>query len=270
MRFNASCDLKGGLGNQIFQIFATISYAFDHDINFSFMWNNKSNGGRSTYWINFFVHLQPYLVASLPLSIRYIEPCFSYRQLPQSHANMVFDGYFQSEKYFKNHYDKICDLIRLEDMKQVVKEKAVSLCLPLENTVSIHFRRGDYKNLTHFHPLMDQSFYLPALSAVSNKVKNVLYFCEEEDVIDVNKMVVDLQHIFSELSFTLCPVTLCDWEQLLLMSLCTHNIIANSSFSWWGAYFNSNPDKIIVRPSLWFNSKDMDTSDLCPPSWIVR
>jgi hypothetical protein len=59
-----------------------------------------------------------------------------------------------------------------------------------------------------------------------------------------------------------------DWHQLLLMSLCRDNIIANSSFSWWGAYFNSHDDKIVVCPSIWFG-KDakIDTSDLCPKSW---
>ena len=73
---------------------------------------------------------------------------------------------------------------------------------------------------------------------------------------------------FPELEFHKADDTMEDWEQLLLMSCCHHNIIANSSFSWWGAYFNTNSNKIVCYPSLWFGQKILnDTKDICPLEW---
>ena len=74
---------------------------------------------------------------------------------------------------------------------------------------------------------------------------------------------------YPQLNFIQCNY-IQDWEQLLLMSLCNHNIIANSTFSWWGAYFNTNPGKIVCYPSVWFGSKCINNStrDLFPENWI--
>ena len=69
--------------------------------------------------------------------------------------------------------------------------------------------------------------------------------------------------------FIQCSYSVNDYEQLLLMSLCHHNIIANSTFSWWGAYFNSNPEKVDCYPSTWFGAKCNHSSrDLFPDNWV--
>jgi hypothetical protein len=95
-----------------------------------------------------------------------------------------------------------------------------------------------------------------------------MYFCEDVDISDVNEVISYLSKIFTKLEFIRGENNLEDWEQMLLMSCCHHNIIANSSFSWWSAYFNSWEDKIVCYPSVWFGpSVQKNTKDLCPPNW---
>ena len=97
----------------------------------------------------------------------------------------------------------------------------------------------------------------------------MLYFCEREDNYDVLQMISKLSEIYSGFTFMKVDDTIDDWKQMLLMSLCHHNIIANSSFSWWGAYFNENNRKIVCYPSLWFGPAlaQKDVSDMTPPEW---
>jgi hypothetical protein len=104
---------------------------------------------------------------------------------------------------------------------------------------------------------------------IKNKTNNVLYFCEDDDVETVEKAIDALRIDFPLLHFSRASSTQTDWEQMLLMSLCRHNIIANSSFSWWAAYFNSNVTKLVCYPEKWFGpATSNDTSDLFPEDWI--
>jgi hypothetical protein len=96
-----------------------------------------------------------------------------------------------------------------------------------------------------------------------------MYFCEESDLGDALEKIQHLVQAFPTFKFVRGNNTLADWEQLLLMSCCHHNIIANSSFSWWGAYFNTHDDKIVCYPSVWFGpAANLNTRDLCPPEWM--
>jgi hypothetical protein len=96
----------------------------------------------------------------------------------------------------------------------------------------------------------------------------VIYFCEDVDIQIVEETIHKLKQKFSY-NFIRGDNTLQDWEQMLYMSLCSHNIIANSTFSWWGAYFN-NKDKIVCYPSIWFGPEltQHNTKDLYPDGWI--
>ncbi len=265
-----TCELMGGLGNQLFQIFATISYAYKTYNNFNFL-NVEKLGNRCTFWNTFFSKLKPYLLEQLPpLTIVY-EPRFNYTYIPLYVGNqsIMLHGYFQSEQYFKEYYPQIYTLLHISDMKNSLIQK---INIDLTNTISMHFRLGDYKKLQHCHPIAPYEYYKKALLYIQHRNQHqpftVIYFCEDEDIHDVSIVVEKLQHSFPHFIFTRGDNQLQDWEQMLFMSLCQHNIIANSSFSWWGAYFNSNSSKIVCYPSIWFGPQlNHDTSDLCPVEW---
>ena len=143
--------------------------------------------------------------------------------------------------------------------------------IQLNNTISIHFRLGDYKNLQHFHPIMQYDYYKKSLLFIQDKNKDItdiLFFCEDDDINDVIETINKLKIALPNMHFIRASNLLKDWEQLLLMSCCKHNIIANSSYSWWGAYLNTNPNKIICYPSIWFGQQaQLNTCDLCPQEW---
>jgi hypothetical protein len=144
-----------------------------------------------------------------------------------------------------------------------------------DNTISIHFRLGDYKHLQQYHPIMKYEYYKKALTTLLKKDNinqndlNILYLCEDEDVHIVGDIIYKLTQDFPNINMERGGEYLEDWEQMLLMSLCKYNIIANSTFSWWGAYFNSNPDKIVYYPAIWFGPEiNHNTDDLFPSDWI--
>lgn len=283
-----TCDLRGGLGNQLFEIFATISYAIKTSIPFKFL-NIKSMGGgtcteRYTFWETFFSNLKPFLIESLIQPIHVIkENGFPYNALPvheMVNRNIVLYGYFQSYKYFQQNFTSICRLIGLDKMKKILLEKLQTIygenikhIINEKETISMHFRIGDYKNVPDFHPILNYEYYHQSLNKIKSIYPNdtftIYYFCEEEDIRDVSTKISILKINFPNYSFIRGDNTLADWEQMLFMSCCHHNIIANSSFSWWSAYFNNKSDKIVCYPSVWFGEKaNIDTRDLCPPEWI--
>jgi hypothetical protein len=273
-----TCNLMGGLGNQIFQIFATISYAIRCNKPFRFLDAHQLGGGsttiRYTYWNSFFANLRHFLIHEFPPLRILREPDFPYNELPffESDREIMLYGYFQSYKYFDNEYALICRIIGLDDMKTELLNKLALTKSDLDETISMHFRLGDYKKIQHVHPLVTYEYYEKALTHIKERnVGNsfeVLYFCEEDDIEDVLITINKLSIVFPTYSFTRGEKTLADWEQLLLMSCCHHNIIANSSFSWWAAYFNSHKDKIVCYPSVWFGeAANNDTKDLCPPTF---
>ena len=274
-----TCNLMGGLGNQLFQIFATISYAIKSKNRFAFLSQETLGGGsttiRYTFWNTFFSNLKTFLVKDLPVVRVMKETGFVYNELRVSemiNQNIMLYGYFQSYKYFQSNYSTICRLIGLGKMKVALLEKLNIENHELNDTVSMHFRIGDYKKIQDYHPLATYEYYERALGFIQNLKKDInfeiQYFCEDVDIEDVLLIINKLVIQFPSYKFVRGEKTLKDWEQMLLMSCCRHNIIANSSFSWWSAYFNFYTDKIVCYPSVWFGSKtNNDMSDLCPPEW---
>ena len=103
----------------------------------------------------------------------------------------------------------------------------------------------------------------------TNEKFDILCFSEKEDEIDVNNRIEYIKKSFPTFNFIKVSYDISDWEQLLIMSFCRHNIIANSTFSWWSAYMNDNVNKIIIYPLPWFSeTANINTSDLFPNKWI--
>ena len=157
-------------------------------------------------------------------------------------------------------------------MKETILQKLDTTADSFDNTISMHFRIGDYKKLQDYHPLATYEYYERALGLIQKLKKGInfeiLYFCEDGDIEDVLTIINKLESKFPSYKFVRGEKNMEDWEQMLLMSCCHHNIIANSSFSWWGAYFNFYTDKIVCYPSVWFGAKtNNDVSDLCPQEW---
>ena len=277
-----TCNLMGGLGNQLFQIFTTISCALESTNQFVFT-NAKTLGTgnttvRITYWNTFLFELKPFLTNLFPTMTQIKENGFHYQDIPihlLQNKDVCLFGYFQSYKYFQPRTNFIYKMLKIQQKKKEVFDKCGYSKKYLEDTISLHFRMGDYKKSPNVHPIMPYEYYENAISKIylknPKKMLNVIYFCENEDIDDVNEKIIRLQFKFPKYIFVRASYTcmLEDWEQMLLMSMCKYNVIANSSFSWWSAYLNTEKDRHIYYPDVWFGKAcNHDLKDLFPPSWI--
>jgi hypothetical protein len=247
-----------------------------------------------TYWDSFLKELEKNTmlidIKNLKYSV-YKEKEFKYNKIQimpnliKKNGGVMLYGYFQSYKYFDKEYKNIAKYIKLDESRSEVRNMYYKK-YENSNVISVHFRMGDYKNLQNCHPILGEDYYINSINFILSKKRStikwtILYFCEEEDMDEVQSKVEKIKkecmEYFCEkgqeyeLEFERaggeCKIE--DWRQLLLMSCCQHNIIANSSFSWWAAYFNDNSEKIICYPETWFGSQlsNHNTSDMCPKSW---
>jgi len=276
-----TCNLKGGLGNQLFQIFATIAYAMSHNKPFFFLNLSTLGSGltiRPTYWDSFLQGLKSFLKTTeqMPQFLTIREQSFHFTPIPQNFVagyGIVLDGYYQSYKYFQRYQTLIYILIKLDIKQHMIRGiESFRNHLDFSSTTSLHFRIGDYQLYPDTHPILPLNYYKNALKYVmdqSTNFVNVLYFCEDADLAKVETMIGELKTVFPTLKFCRANPTLSDWEQMLLMSVCRNNIIANSTFSWWGAYLNQDQIKTVCYPTHWFGKGvNHDTIDMFPEDWM--
>jgi len=183
-----------------------------------------------------------------------------------SHKIVYYSGYWQSEKYFENAEDSIRQQFTFKEKLISEKNKAFIKQYSNKNTVSIHIRRGDYVTNTDANILLgglcDLSYYHNAISYIKKNVSQLYFQFYSDDIDWVKENFIDLENV----QFIDWNHQTDSWQDMMLMSKCKHNIIANSSFSWWGAWLNNNPNKIVIAPSKWFNSHE--TLDIVPENWI--
>ena len=196
-----------------------------------------------------------------------IEPHYHYwKGVKDSPADCYLAGYWQSEKYF------------LEVDKQIRDDFSFKLPLDVENSewakkigqtnsVSLNVRRGDYvgdsRNLKKYK-LCSIDYYREAIRYIVERIENPHFFIFSDDMAWVKSNL----KINFPYSYVDCNHGENSANDMRLMSLCRHNIIANSSFSWWGAWLNKNSEKIIIAPEHWFNNNFAMTKDLYPSGWV--
>lgn len=261
----------GGLGNQMFQIATVYAYAkrhgFEYGLNFDTCYTPNQGNESSKYKDTFFKDICR--LDDTKFNMSYIEPTFSYVKIIGKNDNLVLEGYFQSEKYFKDYKD---DLIKLFNPYNTLfinaKHEVISFLysfivdkkINYRDLVAVHVRRGDYLKSSDFHTnLTDTDYYKNAMEMFENKmfifVSDDIEWCKEN---------------FKGDNIIYSPFTE-ELQDLLLMSYCGNQIIANSSFSWWGAYLKKNGliDSKIIAPKQWFGPKGpKDTQDIIPEDWI--
>ncbi len=264
--------LTGGLGNQMFQYAAGKALAmqlnvplyidlfyytkktqstyrkfgldlFETDLNF------KSGIGSKLY-VRYKLFLLRHPKLSLKMGFFSDKDALIYDPQFETLKNgIILAGYFQNEKYFKSVEQEIRAGFRFRN-KLDNRNKQIAGSMALTNSVSVHIRRGDYvtDNKTSLKPC-SPDYYKKALDKIRHKISDPSFFVFSDD----------MEWVKQKLNFGSSPVQYIDWNtgnssyiDMQLMSLCKHNIIANSSFSWWGAWLNNNLEKTVIAPDEWF------------------
>ena len=245
-----------GLANQMFQIATALSYGKDNNLEAIFP--ELLNDRFGPYADSIFRKLNKRSYKETEIDLDYVQPGFAYTQIPKSNK-IRLSGYFQSEKFFSHNREYILDKFEPEkEVIQYIKKKYGKL---LEDSISVHVRIGDYKNIQDHHPLISKTNYY---KNVINKTKrkNIVVFSDDIKKTKKIKALRDgrVHYIEGESEII----------DLFFMSMCADNAIVNSSFSWWGAWLNKNVDKIVYYPENWFGpaKSDYNTKDLIPSEWI--
>lgn len=250
--------LQGGLGNQLFQwAFAkSLSIDLDCEIYFDLSFLNANIPGitKRYFELNKFPHITETSATNeyKNLTLQVITDNSSINNINKN-TNYYLNGYFQSEQYFQHNKKLIKQNLKLDTIQNNNTYKDIIN----SNSVSIHVRRTDYLLNQHHHPIQDKIYYDEALSYIKDYDK-IFIFSDDIDWCKNNLKYQNITFVTGQSNI----------EDLILMSNCKHNIIANSSFSWWSAWINDNINKTIVAPKRWFGPNHQYNYEMIPDSWI--
>jgi hypothetical protein len=263
-----SVYIQGGLGNQLFQIFTLLSVCKEQSLDYEILRMNYSPSvtSRKTYYNELFCGLN--LVEKYSKNyIRYNEVNdMKYVHFPKFEKDSLLHGYFQSDKYLTSIRDNILSYISLKEEDKIkvnnklkeLKEKAEG-----KELIFVHIRHGDYIRLSHFHYVLPLEYYQKALSTFDKDKTFFVFFSDDIHFCKSNfKDILNKEFIEME-----------DYLELMLMSEMDGAIIANSSFSWWGAFLlelkrKDNKCKII-QPERWFTTRQLYPNDRLKCEWIT-
>lgn len=284
-------QLTGGLGNQLFQYAFARNLNLTHGIDIKFDINHFFANHQRSFELDKLkievdvataeeinrVRLENSLLSLAKRKVNTLikpyyrksiieEKSFAYDpNLLKVNTNAYISGYFQSEKYFTS----IETFLRKEIVpkENILSSSFYSLQSDMQKSmsVSVHVRRGDYINNPESyqaHGVCEMDYYTSALNLIKGKTNNPIFYIFSDDIRWC------IENFTSEHPFVFITETKSAIEDLFLMASCKHNIIANSSFSWWGAWLNPNANKITIAPKKWFNNRKENTQDLIPEPWI--
>jgi hypothetical protein len=285
--------LLGGLGNQMFQyaagralaikngtnlavdVLALNSYKLHQGYQFPDIFNtNFQIATRTDTWksaglcnINLVQNLISKIIKIEKKSGYVYEPHFNYwpgfKDVPDE---SYISGYWQSEKYFIDFENELRKDFTFKpslnginiDLSEAIKES--------RNSVSLHIRRGDYlsdSKASKIHGACPISYYKNSIRFMSESLNNPKYYIFSDDIDwAIENLSLEDEHIFVKHN-----VGQYSYVDMMLMSMCKHHIIANSTFSWWGAWLNPSKDKIVIAPQKWFGV-NINHTDLIPSNWI--
>jgi len=285
--------LIGGLGNQLFQyafarsLAISNNYDFKIDISefehyklhnyslnhFNIIENIATESDIEKYnfkiykWVNR-IHLLDNIIPLNKRSIVYERKPFEYDEKLLNVSNDTYIiGYFQNEKYFKNIRNVLINDFKIKN--DIYGENGmIADKIKRSNSVSIHIRRGDYinnENTNNIHGTCNLNYYKKSMDMINKKISNPTYFVFSDDIKWAKSNIVTAKDLF----FIDNNNASTNYEDLRLMSLCKINIIANSTFSWWSAWLNNNPNKLVIAPKRWFKDpqKNKMSLNIVPKSW---
>ncbi len=269
----------GRLGNQMFEFAALRGIAAEHGYDMCIP--PADHEGIENYSLHQCFKLDHIKTGFIPDENYSLEQTFHYNNdlFATCPDNTSLYGFFQSWKYFINIHDQIRkDFTFHDDILEPCKE----MIEDLEEPIMLHVRRGDpnltdprgfkwsYTQCGSMHPVQPVEYYEKALSHFDED-QPVVVFSDSVDWVKEQEFFSGDRFLISEPEDKYADGSFTPYADLCLMSLCSHAIIANSSMSWWGAWLQSNPNKKVIAPKMWFGPdyKDKDTKDLYCPTWIV-
>jgi Glycosyl transferase family 11 len=253
--------LNGGLGNQMFEVAAAYAYGQNHQKKLIMDHSIKNISKRSTYFDTKFKWTRNDVLKKSWKECK--EKRFMFDELPLVKGDVKLVGYFQSSKYFDEYRKDIVDLYNTTKVKLPTEIEGVK--------VSVHFRRGDYVgHAMHTNQQMQYYIYAVKLLQTFDYDLNLVIF--SDDIVWCKENLASLWREQTGVKLTYLDEymeNVTDEEEMSLMSQCDHHIIANSSFSWWGAYMDLKPDAKTVAPKQWFNNEIKEWDDIYCAGWLV-
>lgn len=284
-------EVCGGLGNQFFIIFSCIATALRDKADFVIegSYDNSSTvsetNRRRTYWDTpLFKEVKKYAKNARDCDLQFSTVFNEYanydiKALPNTNdcvkKTLFLVGYMQCPSFFDDYAQEITSMLCIDKLQANQQARFPEI---ESTTCSMHFRLGDYKTSPHRYVIMPLDYYKNSLEYIlekTNKKLHVLWCCHNPDKKEVKEeYITKLIDLFPQITFQELPNSETEYEELLLMSLCDHHIIPNSTFSWWSAYLCKNKDKIVCYPETWYGhpsdnaiTNEENKKRMFPSSW---